>query len=104
MNEIVKIFDMLPNIGNFVQNCTIMKTTSVALGAYFENFIKLKIEEGRYNNASEVIRAGLRLLEENELQLMELKSLINEGIESGVAVEFDPEENLKLLKMSRCNG
>ena len=50
-----------------------MKTTSVALGGYFEDFIKAQIAQGRYNNASEVIRAGRRLLEEDEGQLMSLK-------------------------------
>ena len=81
-----------------------MKTTSVALGSYFENFIKTKISQGRYNNASEVIRAGLRLLEENEERIMALKSAINEGIESGIAEDFDPQSHLKTLKSQRANG
>lgn len=81
-----------------------MKTTSVALGPYFENFIKTRIEQGRYNNASEVIRAGLRLLEENESHLQELKMAIAEGVESGIAYNFDAEEHLKLLKAKRNNG
>lgn len=75
-----------------------MKTTSVALGAYFDNFIRTKIDEGRYNNASEVIRAGLRLLEEKEYRLQELKNAMAEGLESGIATDFNSEDYLKTLK------
>ncbi|ECK8874944.1 type II toxin-antitoxin system ParD family antitoxin [Salmonella enterica subsp. enterica] len=59
--------------------------TSVALSPYFEAFIREQIESGRYNNTSEVIRAGLRALEEREQQ-MKLESLQNAviaGINSG---------------------
>ncbi len=81
-----------------------MKTTSIALGNYFEDFIKAQIAQGRYNNASEVIRAGLRLLEEDESQLRALKSAISEGLDSGVAEGFDPKAHLKSLKAERSNG
>ena len=59
--------------------------TSVALTPYFEEFIREQIEIGRYNNTSEVIRAGLRALEEREQQ-MKLESLqkaVIAGINSG---------------------
>lgn len=75
-----------------------MKTTSVALGGYFEDFIKTQIAQERYNNASEVIRAGLRLLEEDESQLMALKSAISEGLDSGINEGFNPKAHLKSLK------
>ena len=81
-----------------------MKTTSVALGTYFENFVRTKVEQGRYNNASEVIRAGLRLLEENESLLQELRMAIADGMNSGLAADFNPQEHLKSLKEKRANG
>ena len=83
-----------------------MKTTSVALGRYFEDFIKAKISQGRYNNASEVIRAGLRLLEENEERMIALKAAIAEGQESGIAENFNPQQHLASLKAKRkrANG
>lgn len=78
-----------------------MKTASVALGTYFEEFIQTKINEGRYNNASEVIRAGLRLLEENETKLYHLKSAIQEGLDSGIVSDFNPTQHLENLKAKR---
>jgi antitoxin ParD1/3/4 len=61
--------------------------TSVALSPHFEAFIREQVESGRYNNASEVVRAGLRLLEEqtqrNALQMEELRAAIAAGRSSG---------------------
>ena len=78
-----------------------MRTTSVALGTYFEDFIKSKISQGRFNNASEVIRAALRLLEENEQQVAQLSAAIDKGLESGIAEDFEPRSFLNNLKARR---
>jgi antitoxin ParD1/3/4 len=81
-----------------------MKTTSVALGPYFEDFIANTIRNGLYNNASEVIRAGLRMLEAEEIRIKELSASIKEGEESGRYDNFDPQEHLKRLKGEKVNG
>lgn len=81
------------------------RNTSVSLGNYFEHFVENSISQGRYKNASEVIRAGLRLLEEEENKVQMLKNAIQEGIESGVAINFDPKKHLETLKANkRKNG
>ena len=59
------------------------KNTSVTLGSHFDNFITGCVENGRYGSASEVIRAGLRLLETTETQLETLRTLLVQGEESG---------------------
>ncbi len=74
------------------------KNTSISLGNHFDSFVKSSITQGRYKNASEVIRAGLRLLEEEENKVVILKNAIQEGIESGIANDFDPQKHLELLK------
>lgn len=60
--------------------------TSVALGNHFEEFVKKQLESGRFNNVSEVVRAGLRLLEDEEklreIRHRDLKAAIQEGIDS----------------------
>ena len=77
------------------------KNTSISLGTYFDQFIQSRIREGRFKNVSEVIRAGLRLLEEEERKTVALKNAIQEGIDSGVAHDFDPKEHLKSLKVKK---
>jgi antitoxin ParD1/3/4 len=80
------------------------RNTSVSLGSYFEDFVEHRILQGRYKNASEVIRAGLRLLEEEENKIQALKNAIQEGIDSGVAKDFDAKKHLENLKAKRKNG
>lgn len=80
------------------------KNTSVSLGNHFEEFVRESIKEGRYKNISEVIRAGLRLLEEEELKYLSLREAIKEGIESGIAAKFDPHKHLQELKSSRLKN
>ncbi len=74
------------------------KNTSISLGNHFESFVEYSISKGRFNNASEVIRAGLRLLEEEESRLSVLRTAIQEGIDSGMAENFDPKKQLDILK------
>ena len=80
------------------------RNTSVSLGNYFENFVDGRISEGRYKNASEVIRAGLRLLEEEENKIHILKKAIQDGIDSGIAKDFNPQKHLKSLKAKKINN
>ena len=81
------------------------KNTSISLGNHFEEFVHDRISEGRFKNVSEVIRAGLRLLEEEESKVIALKNAIQEGIDSGIAYDFDPVRHLESLKANkRQNG
>ncbi len=65
--------------------------TSVSLSPHFESFIHEQVDSGRYNNASEVVRAGLRLLEDQQsrktIELEELRLAIAAGIASGPALD-----------------
>lgn len=61
------------------------KNTSITLGNHFDSFISEQLDSGRYGSASEVVRAGLRLLEDSERKLQALRQLIVQGEESGVA-------------------
>lgn len=78
-----------------------MKNTSISLGEYFDNFVSSQVSAGRYKNVSEVIRAGLRLLEDEESKMIALREAIQKGIDSGIAHDFDPEKHLQELKAKK---
>ena len=65
------------------------KNTSVSLGDHFAEFIEEQVARGRYGSASDVVRAGLRLLEEQETRLRALQTALIEGEQSGQPSPFD---------------
>ena len=73
------------------------KNTSVTLGNHFESIIQKSIKSGRYSSASEVIRAGLRLIDEQERKVQLLREAIEAGEKSGYVKGFDPVKHLAEL-------
>jgi len=72
------------------------KNTSISLGPHFDEFIAERVKDGRYGSASEVVRAGLRLLENNEARLAALRAMLTEGEQSGF-VDYSYEKLIKEL-------
>lgn len=70
------------------------RNTSVSLGDHFVGFIDQQVETGRYGSASDVVRAGLRMLEDHESRLATLRCALIEGEESGPPVSLDMESFL----------
>lgn len=64
------------------------KTTSFILGKHFDNFVASQVETGRYASASEVIREGLRLVENRDRQMESLDAAIQAGLDSGIDEDF----------------
>jgi antitoxin ParD1/3/4 len=90
-------------LGNFEESLK-MKNTSISLGDYFDEFVSSQVSAGRYKNVSEVIRAGLRLLENEEGKVIALKNAIQQGLNSPRVENFDFDEHLAKLKSERRNN
>lgn len=68
------------------------KNTSMSLGDHFAGFIEAQVRNGRYGSASDVVRAGLRLLEEHEVKIQALKDALIAGETSGTPRRFDRDD------------
>lgn len=74
------------------------RNTSVSLSNHFAEFIDYQVEAGRYGSASDVVRAGLRLLEEHEAQVARLQEALIAGEQSGEPRSFDGEAFVQRMK------
>jgi antitoxin ParD1/3/4 len=73
------------------------KNTSMSLGDHFTGFIDTQVQSGRYGSASDVVRAGLRLLEEHETKVKALQDALIAGEQSGEPQPFDRDNFLKCM-------
>jgi antitoxin ParD1/3/4 len=77
------------------------RNTSVEIGDELGTFIDSQIRTGRYNSASEVVRAGLRHLQDEETKMAALRVAVLEGIQSGPAQPFNFEAFIASRKNKR---
>ena len=77
------------------------KSNSVTVGDYFAEFIERQVAQGRYDSASDVVAAGLRLLEEHEAKLEALRAALIEGEQSGAPTPFDFDEFIEQKRVER---
>ena len=78
------------------------RNTSFSLGEHFAAFIDEQVESGRFNSASEVVRAGLRLLEEQAVSVEAIRAALIEGEKSGPAIPFDVDAFLASKRRERA--
>lgn len=68
------------------------------MGMHYDAYVKNSIEKGKYNNVSEMIRAALRHLEEDEAKISAFCAAIDEGDASGDVADFEEESFIKEMK------
>ena len=74
------------------------RNTSVTLGEHFDDFVSQKIAEGRFQSVSEIVRAGLRRLEEDEAKLEALRMKLKAGKKSPLIEDFNASQFLAELR------
>ena len=80
----------------------IPRTISISLGDHFVGFIDAQVQTGRYGSATDVVQAGLRLLERHEAQVRALQAALVAGEESGTPMSFDNEAFLKRMRTKQA--
>ena len=76
------------------------KNTSVELGDEIAGFVEGQVKSGRYGSASEVVRAGLRLLQDEETKMAALRAALIKGEQSGEPMPFDVEQFIASRKLT----
>ena len=80
------------------------KSTTIELGHYFDEFIDRQVAQGRYGSINDVLRAGLRLLEEQEAKLEALRTALIEGEQSGFTTPFDFDDFIETKRQSTAQS
>lgn len=73
------------------------------LGEHFDRFVEEQLKSGRYQSASEVLRASLRLLEAQELERDRIRAALHAGEDSGPAQPVDRTEFIRALRNRPAN-